>query len=76
MDKELISRINQLMDSFSIPYSTFAMKCGIVPSNFKLMLEGKRRVTVTTLGKITAAYPQVSMKWLKTGEGEMIEAST
>lgn len=36
------------------------------------VLNGKLAVSNVLLERICAAYPQISLKWLQTGEGEMV----
>lgn len=73
MPSERASRISQLLTTFGLAYSAFAMKCGMSPSNLKKMIDGEQTVTDKTLHRIAVAYPNVRIDWLKTGEGEMLK---
>lgn len=55
--------------------SQFAVKAGIDASGFHKMLKGQQKITKGTLKKISDAYG-LSLDWLLTGEGEMLQSST
>lgn len=52
--------------------NAFAGKAGIDPTNFSKMLAGKQTITTNTLKKISVAHG-VSLTWLLTGEGDMVD---
>lgn len=49
---------------------SFENQCGIAPGTVSKMSEKSR---IKTLEKISRAYPQLNIDWLKTGEGEMLK---
>lgn len=67
-----IERLLQLMECLGITKYSLSTSSGIGPSNFSKMLDGEQTITDKTLHKIVAAYPQINLAWLKTGEGEML----
>lgn len=67
-----IERLLQLMECLGITKHSLCTSSGIGPSNFNRMLDGELTITDKTLHKIVAAYPQINLAWLKTGEGEML----
>lgn len=70
--KELIERINKILEILQISKNQFATLCDIDPSNFNKMLEGKQKITKKTLGKILKKNPKINSRWLEEGEGEML----
>ena len=73
INEDLISRINKVISFLGLTSGGFAVKCGLMPSNMKYMLEGAQTITNRTLHKIADAFPQISLEWLKTGQGEMLK---
>lgn len=74
-DEKLIQRLVDYVEyEANMTRNAFATKAGIDPTNFSKMLAGKQNITTNTLKKISVAHG-VSMTWLLTGEGEMVENS-
>lgn len=74
-DEKLIQRLVDYVEyEANMTRNAFATKAGIDPTNFSKMLAGKQNITTNTLKKISVAHG-ISMTWLLTGEGEMIEIS-
>lgn len=72
MDEYRIIRFKELIDHFNLTPNAFAKKIKVDSSNFKKMLDGEQKITDKTITKIVEAYPQISIEWLRSGEGEMI----
>lgn len=73
-DLDLAQRLSDYVEyEANMTRNAFASKAGIDPTNFSKMLAGKQTITTNTLKKISVAYG-LSMTWLLTGEGEMVEA--
>lgn len=70
-----IDRIKEAIRHLDITPNAFATKANIDPSNFGKMLEGKQRITEKTIGKLCSAH-RLSLEWIKTGVGAMLEPST
>lgn len=74
-DETLIQRIADYVEyEANMTRNAFATKAGIDPTNFSKMLAGKQSITTNTLRKIAAAHG-VSLTWLMTGEGDMMETA-
>lgn len=74
-DEKLIQRLVDYVEyEANMTRNAFATKAGIDPTNFSKMLAGKQNITTNTLKKISVAHG-ISMTWLLTGEGEMVENS-
>ena len=69
--KEIAQRIEEFID-FEIldTPANFARTVGIDPSGLYKMLNGKMKITIATLKKISATY-RVNMVWLTSGIGEV-----
>lgn len=73
-DEKLIRRLVDYVEyEANMTRNAFATKAGIDPTNFSKMLAGKQNITTNTLKKISVAHG-ISMTWLLTGEGEMMES--
>lgn len=74
-DAEILKRLSDYVEYESdMTRNAFAVKAGIDPTNFSKMLAGKQTITNNTLKKISKAHG-VSLNWLLTGVGEMMEKS-
>lgn len=69
---DITKRIEDLLAYLGVSPNKFATNCKLGSSNFGKMLRGNMPVTDATIEKIIKTYPQVSLNWLKFGEGEMI----
>lgn len=70
--KERIERINKIVEYYGISKNSLAKASGLASSNMSKMMSGEQPISDKTLGKIVEAYPQISLQWLKTGEGDML----
>lgn len=50
----------------------FSDSTGSFPGDISKILNCKKAVPNVLLERICAAYPQISLKWLQAGEGEMV----
>lgn len=71
MERNIINRLNEVMSYYCISATALAKKSGIDASNLNKMLNGTQNITQQTLKKIADAN-NVSLDWLQTGKGEMI----
>ena len=65
----LQSRLQKFIACMDRSVLSFENECGIAPGTVSKMTDKSR---LRTLEKISRAFPQLNMDWLKTGEGEMI----
>lgn len=62
-------RLKEFIASMGMSVRAFEQSCGR-PNGFVNNLSGS--MSVKTLGEISARYPTLNVRWLTTGEGEMI----
>lgn len=67
--KQIIDRINWLIEMSGKTPNAFANQASIAPTNLRKMLLGQQTITDRTLSLISSAY-QINYDWLKYGEGE------
>lgn len=68
----IFSRILHFIDSKGITESKFSEIIGLSNSYMTKMKKGKGNVGSTIVEKIVRQYPELSLFWLITGEGEML----
>lgn len=68
--------LKTLVESLELTQKEFSSLTGISESTVSEMLKGKRRVSAGAALKIKKAFPQVSMAYLTSGQGSMLEAGT
>jgi phage repressor protein C with HTH and peptisase S24 domain len=66
-------KIEELLHHFRVDKRGFAEKCGLESSIFSHIKAGKCKISKRVFDKIISAFPEINMKWLATGEGEMIK---
>lgn len=69
---DITKNLDTYMNYIGITANGFAKYIGVDQANFSKMLRGKQKITDKTLGKIQAAFPDLNMAWLLTGEGDML----
>ena len=62
-------RIQQAIQMLDISVAEFERTCGLSNGAVSAMSDNTR---MSTLEKITKAYPQININWLRTGNGEML----
>jgi len=67
----LHQRLLEFINHLGCSVLSFENRCKIAPGTVSKMSEKSRE---RTFDKIQAAFPQLSIKWLKTGEGEMLKS--
>lgn len=66
-------RIKQFIDHLGITITQFADNTGIQRSSMSQILGGRnQKISITTIGKIHATYPKLSIYWLLYGYGDML----
>lgn len=71
-NKEKAVRIRQIRDYFCFGNNTeFAKKLGVNTNQSSALCCGKQSVGLESIEKVLAAFPDVSRRWLLTGEGSM-----
>ena len=64
-------RLNQFIDSLDIKKSEFTRETGLDHAHMFRIIKGDGDPGYDTCNKISEAYPQLSMTWLITGNGDM-----
>ena len=72
----IVERINELMAYCHLSKSGFATRCRMDKGNFIKMMSGDQTITVRTVERIAAAFPEVNYNWLLNGDGTMLKPST
>lgn len=69
-------RIKQFIDHLGITITQFADNTGIQRSSMSQILGGRnQKISIATIGKIHATYPELSIYWLLYGHGDMLTFS-
>lgn len=71
---ELKERILALLTYTNLTASAFAKKIGVKTNQsvYDLTSGKTRTLSQSIINKITSCYPEISLEWLMTGEGEML----
>src|SRR6056297_3599796 len=69
-------RIKQVMDYKSITAGELADHLEVQRSNVSHILNGRNKPGALFIEKFLLAFPEISARWLLTGEGEMIAEKT
>lgn len=67
---DIITRINEFLQSTGLTANAFAKKCGISQTTLNSQLLGKRKVSVATIVAIVETF-DINANWLLTGSGSM-----
>ncbi|MBD5232148.1 MAG: hypothetical protein HDS66_08375 [Bacteroidales bacterium] len=65
-------RLTRFISSLNSSVLSFENRCGIAPGTVSKMTANSRP---KTFNKISDAFPQLNIDWLKTGEGEMLRTN-
>ena len=66
-------RLNLVIEYYNMNHNSFAKSLGMHNgSNIKRLIKLNRTPQITTVNKISEAYPNLNMDWLRTGDGNMI----
>lgn len=68
-------RVTELRKKLSLSQAEFSEKLGISRTGLSDVESGRRPVQERHIRLILAAFPQVSERWLRSGEGEMMDAA-
>lgn len=70
-------RIKQFIESLGITITQFADNTGIQRSSMSQILGGRnQKISISTIGKIHATYPDLSIYWLLYGSGPMLSGAS
>lgn len=68
----IIRRFEKIMKYYSLSTMEFSLKTGIPKSIVDVMINSDHRMTLITVQKICAAFPQVNARWLLLGKGAFL----
>lgn len=73
---DIVSRLKTYMDYAQMAISQFADTCNIPRPTISQILNGRnKKISDELIGKIHAAFPDLSVLWLMFGEGPMLTKS-
>lgn len=64
-------RIHKVMDYVHLSQQDFAKRLGVAPATLSSIFTGRTNPTLNQVQAVIAAYPEISISWLLTGQGEM-----
>ncbi|MBP5548123.1 MAG: helix-turn-helix transcriptional regulator [Bacteroidales bacterium] len=67
----MVDRINLILKAKNITPKQFAEEIGIQPSGMSHILSERNRPSLDFVMKVINRYPEIDIKWLILGEGEM-----
>jgi len=67
----MVDRINLILKAKNLTSRQFAEEIGIQPSGMSHILSGRNRPSLDFVMKVVNRYPEIDIKWLTLGEGEM-----
>lgn len=67
----MVDRINLILKAKNLTSRQFAEEIGIQPSGMSHILGGRNRPSLDFVMKVVTRYPEIDIKWLTLGEGEM-----
>lgn len=70
----MVDRINLILKAKNITARQFAEEIGIQPSGMSHILSGRNRPSLDFVMKVVTRYPEIDIKWLTLGVGEMFVA--
>lgn len=67
----MVDRINLILKAKNLTSRQFAEEIGIQPSGMSHILSGRNRPSLDFVMKVINRFPEIDIKWLTLGEGEM-----
>lgn len=71
MPKLFVQRLNEFIESKSIPIKEFAASLEVTYQSAHHFLSGRANPKLKTLILLSETYPDLDMNWLLTGDGQM-----
>lgn len=71
----MVDRINLILKAKNLTSRQFAEEIGIQPSGMSHILSGRNRPSLDFVMKVVNRYPEIDIKWLTLGEGEMYSSN-
>ncbi|NVN18150.1 helix-turn-helix domain-containing protein [Muricauda sp. HICW] len=73
MNKEIISRIERVIEHLELSVSAFADAIGVQRSSMSHLLNGRNKPSLDFVLKLVDTYPEVKLDWLLKGKGNFPE---
>ncbi|WP_108246107.1 helix-turn-helix transcriptional regulator [Muricauda brasiliensis] len=73
MNKEIISRIERVIEHLELSVSAFADSIGVQRSSMSHLLNGRNKPSLDFVLKLVDTYPEVKLDWLLKGKGNFPE---
>lgn len=74
MEKPMKDRLNEIIEKKGLTATKFASLIDANPSAISHLLKGRNKPGYDLLVNIAKAFPDISMDWLLTGNGEMLRS--
>ena len=71
-DKEVGTRLNEFVLILKISQNTFAQSVGVTKGYLNDVLKGRKGIGAGVIINTAKAYRNLNIRWLLTGEGEML----
>ena len=75
MNKEIVTRIETVIEHLELSVSAFADEIGVQRSSISLLLNGRNKPSLDFVMKLVNTYPEVDLYWLLKGEGRFPKES-
>ncbi len=69
-------RLKKILEQYNLSASQFAQKMEIPKSRVSHLLSGRNKPGFDFLVKLSEVFPELNLKWILTGSGEMISSPT
>jgi len=73
VNKEIISRIERVIEHLELSVSAFADSIGVQRSSMSHLLNGRNKPSLDFVLKLVDTYPEVKLDWLLKGKGNFPE---
>lgn len=70
--ENLVEKINLILKTKNISARQFAEEIGVQPSGMSHILSGRNNPSLDFVMKVVRRYPEIDIKWLMFGQGEML----
>jgi transcriptional regulator with XRE-family HTH domain len=69
VNKDIVKRIEQVIEYLELSVSAFADEIGVQRSSISHLLNGRNKPSLDFIMKLVNTYPEVDLYWLLKGEG-------
>lgn len=73
MDNEINQRVRDLILSKGLSQKEFSQTLDVSQSIVTYIINDRNKVSLDVIQKIARNYPEINLKWLLLGEGEMLQ---